>query len=118
MGEQNEQKEFYLSVNGVNYSRLPEMQRIDFTEHTEKLDGAIQKFSIPEQTFTVRIKPQKRYKATSRKRFVKLCMADGESRNFANLLAEVARENHRSYQLEYFSLLVGSETLKNVVIGK
>ncbi|MBQ3989499.1 MAG: hypothetical protein II630_01545 [Bacteroidales bacterium] len=118
MGEENEQKEFYLSVNGVDYSRLPEMQRIDFTEHTVKLDGTIRKFSIPEQTFTVRIKPQKRYKATSRKRFVKLCMADGESRNFANLLAEVARENRHSYQLEYFSLLVGAETLRNVVIGK
>lgn len=118
MGEQNEQKEFYLSVNGVDYSKLPEMQRIDFTEHTVELDGAIQKFSIPEQTFTVRIKPQKRYKATNRKRFIKLCMADGESRNFANLLAEVARENHHSYQLEYFSLLVGADTLRNVVIGK
>lgn len=118
MGEQNEQKEFYLSVNGVDYSKLSEIQRIDFTEHTVELDGAIQKFLIPEQTFTVRIKPQKRYKATSRKRFVKLCMADGESRNFANLLAEAARENHHSYQLEYFLLLVGADTLKNVVIGK
>lgn len=118
MGEENEQKEFYLSVNGVDYSRLPEMQRIDFTEHTVELDGAIQKFSIPEQTFTARIKPQKRYKATSRKRFVKLCMADGESRNFANLLAEVARENHHSYQLEYFSITVCAETLKNIVLSK
>lgn len=118
MGEQNEQKEFYLSVNGVDYSKLPEIQRIDFTEHMVELDGAIRKFSIPEQTFTVRIKPQKRYKATSRKRFVKLCMADGESRNLANFLAEVARENHHSYQFEYFFLTVSAETLRNVMLSK
>lgn len=84
------------------------------------IEGSILKFAVPnpEFTFFAGIKPQKRYRATSRKRFVKLCMADGESRNFANLLAETARENHHSYQLEYFSLTVGAETLRNVILGK
>lgn len=49
----------------------------------------------------VELKLSKRWRCNSRKRFVKLLMADGISRDGANLLALVARFYKRSYQGAY-----------------
>lgn len=123
MGEQNEQKELVFQVNGVGYSPIlfSEIHTLSDLMSEADEETVFKNYFNFDGDFKAIIKPLKRYTATNRKRFVKLCMADGESRNFANELAEVVYENRKdrmSYKFQYLMMVVGAGLLEDGLRSK
>lgn len=79
--ESNRKIRFYMDVNGQTVEVEPNFAEITFTEKDDT--AAI----LPECKCEMRMKTQKSMRCRSRKRFVKLLMASGISRNVAQALA-------------------------------
>lgn len=133
MGEQNGDKTYRLYINGIECGEVGSIHScpiisfstedvvdVDITNICSPSEKSTDITSLYNQSESVglRLKPSKRNRATNRKRFIKLCMADGDSRNSANALAKGIRAAGYSYKNFYFSISICAEMFKSSVSAR
>lgn len=90
MGHDNQGGEFRIFLGGAEVKGIAELPEINcISADAAELPQEIASFSDAE--FTIELKPPKRWRCRSRKRFIKLMMGDGIQRNEAVRMADFMR---------------------------
>ena len=94
---------YTLCLDGEPVGKIGELPEIMLNEDAQALKITLGKT----QTITMEIKMPKRWYCRSRKRFIKLMMSEGISRNHAKLLAYAVQVMRMSYKEAWRNYLLG-----------